>query len=119
EIVQRTRKDIRFMLYGSSLPGADDYHQDLLARHRKLGLEESVTFAGYVANPAAAFNEADVVVLSSISEAVPFSNLEAMLCAKPVIATAVGGVPEQLDGCGVVVEPRNPRQMAAAILGLM
>src|SRR5207237_8732286 len=34
-------------------------------------------------------------------------------------APAVGGVPEQRAGCGVVVEPRNPRQLAAAILGLI
>jgi glycosyltransferase involved in cell wall biosynthesis len=118
-IVHRTRPDIRFRLYGGSLPGAEAYHQQCLALQHELGLDEVVTFAGYVDRPAAAFNEGDVVVLSSISEAVPFSNLEAMLCGKPVIATAVGGVPEQLAGCGVVVEPRNPQQLAAAVLDLM
>lgn len=118
-IVHRERPDVRFRLYGGSLPGTEDYHRQCLALQQELGLEGTVSFAGYVANPAAAFNEGDVVVLSSISEAMPYSNLEAMLCGKPVIATAVGGVPEQLAGCGFLVEPRNPDQLAGAILELI
>ena len=35
---------------------------------------------------------------------------------EPVVATAVGGVPEQVEGCGVAVDPRNPEALAAAIL---
>jgi hypothetical protein len=42
-----------------------------------------------------------------------------MLCEKPVVATAVGGVPEEVAGCGFAVEPRNPQEMAQAILTLM
>lgn len=118
-IVHRARPDVRFRLYGASLPGTEDYYRACLALQHELGLDQAASFAGYVDKPAAAFNESDVVVLSSVSEAVPFSNLEAMLCGKPVVATAVGGVPEQLAGCGLVVEPRNPEQLAAAILELV
>jgi hypothetical protein len=41
------------------------------------------------------------------------------LCAKPVVATAVGGIPEQIEGCGIAVEPRNPAAMARGILELL
>lgn len=118
-LVHRERADVRFRLYGAPLPGTEGYHAECLALQHELGLEQVVSFAGYVSQPAKAFNDSDVVVMSSISEAVPYSILEAMLCGKPVIATAVGGIPEQLAGCGVLVEPRNAEQMAAAILELM
>jgi glycosyltransferase involved in cell wall biosynthesis len=42
-----------------------------------------------------------------------------MLCGKPVVATAVGGVPEEIAGCGVTVEPRNPLALGHAILQLI
>ena len=58
-------------------------------------------------------------MLSSVSEAFPFVILEAMLCEKPVVATAVGGVPEQIAECGMIVEPRNHEAMAQAILVLI
>jgi len=89
------------------------------ALHTELDLGEAAIFCGYVAKPVFAFNQGDLVVLSSISEAFPFSILEAMLCGKPIVATAVGGIPEQIEGCGIAVEPRNPAAMAEAILTLM
>ena len=118
-IVHSARPDIRFRLYGAALPGAEDYHRSCLALQHELGLDEAVSFAGYISRSMDAFNDSDLVVMSSISEAVPYSILEAMLCAKPVVATAVGGIPEQLGKSGVLVEPRNPAQMGAAILALM
>ncbi|MEZ4869977.1 MAG: GT4 family glycosyltransferase PelF [Caldilineaceae bacterium] len=118
-IVHQARPDIEFRLFGSAPAGNESYYEECLKLRKELGLEESVTFAGYRSNVAAAFNEGDVVVLSSISEAFPFVILEAMLCAKPVVATSVGGIPEQLEGCGFALEPRNPAAMAEAILKLM
>ncbi len=118
-IVQRSRPDIRFRLYGSAPAGNESYYAKCLALRAELGLEETVIFAGFRSNTATAFNEGDIVVLSSVSEAFPFSLLEAMLCEKPVVATAVGGVPEQVAGCGYAVEPRNPQEIAQAILTLI
>lgn len=118
-LVHEDRPDIKFRLYGN--PPAEDkpYYEECLELRDRLGLEEVVIFAGYASNPAIAYNEGDVVLLSSISEGFPFATLEAMLCGKPVVATSVGGLPEQIEGCGVVVEPRNPRQMADGVLQLM
>lgn len=118
-VVHAARPEIEFRLFGSAPPGNEAYYEKCLELRRDLGLEQTVTFAGFRSNPAGAFNQGDVVVLSSVSEAFPFVILEAMLCEKPVVATAVGGVPEQIKGCGIVVEPRNYQAMAEAILTLI
>jgi glycosyltransferase involved in cell wall biosynthesis len=118
-LVHKARPDIEFRLYGTVPPGDETYYQRCVTLRAELGIENVVTFSGFAPSPEIAFNDADVVVLSSISEALPYSVLEAMLCAKPVVATAVGGVAEALEGCGVTVEPRHPEPMAQAILELM
>lgn len=46
---------------------------------------------------------------------VPGKVFEAMAMAKPIIATAVSDLPEILEGCGWIVEPENPKQLAEAI----
>jgi polysaccharide biosynthesis protein PelF len=84
-----------------------------------LGLQDNVIFGGFAASAAAAYNEGDFVVLSSISEGFPYSVVEAMMCGRTVVGTDVGGVSEALDGVGIVVEPRNPQDMAAGILQLI
>ena len=118
-VVHQEYPEIEFRLYGGTSPGTESYYEQCLALHEELELQDVVKFGGFRSSPASAFNEADVVILTSVSEAFPFVVLEAMLCEKPVVATAVGGVPEQVEGCGIAVEPRNPEAMAEAILKLM
>jgi glycosyltransferase involved in cell wall biosynthesis len=67
---------------------------------------------------------ADLVALPQrrhpVAEAqIPAKVFEAMAMAKPVIATAISDLPELLDGCGVIVEPENVPQLAAAIDALL
>jgi glycosyltransferase involved in cell wall biosynthesis len=118
-IVHAERPDIEFRLFGSVPAGNEEYYEQCLELRRELGLDQTVVFAGFRSNPVSAFNEGDIAVLSSVSEAFPFVILEAMLCEKPVVATAVGGVPEQIEECGIIVEPRNYEAMAQAILMLI
>ena len=80
-----------------------------------LGLEATVHLMGPTKDPAAAYSAAHVVSLSSISEGFPFSIIEAMMCAKPVVATDVGGVREAVDRFGTVVPPKRPERLGAAI----
>ena len=60
-----------------------------------------------------------MVVLSSISEGFPFSVIEAMVCARPVVATEVGGVAEAVGKTGLVVPPRRPDKFAEACVELL
>lgn len=64
---------------------------------------------------------ADIVALASHEEGFPNVVLEAMACAKPVVATKVGGVPEAVeDGVtGLLVPPHDPRAMADALARLL
>lgn len=118
-LVKDSRPDIEFRLFGGAAPEDASYYAECMALHEELGLQETVKFAGYISNTASAYNQGDVVVLCSVSEGFPFAILEAMFCGKPVVATAVGGIPEQIEGCGIAVEPRNPQELAAAIVEIM
>jgi teichuronic acid biosynthesis glycosyltransferase TuaC len=82
------------------------------------GLGSRVRFTGSLPHTKLVeyYRAADVMVLASASEGMPNVVLEALACGTPVVATAVGGVPEILDrSVGRVVVRREPLQIAAAI----
>jgi len=87
---------------------------------KEKGLERNVTFLGIREDVPKLLSEADVFLLPSEWEGVPLTVLEAMAAGKPVIATAVGGVPELVkDGVsGILVPSRNHGALAKAILCL-
>ncbi|MDX9953026.1 MAG: GT4 family glycosyltransferase PelF [Anaerolineae bacterium] len=118
-IVREHVPHVRFVLYGKAPKGNESYYERCLNLREEFGLQDTLIFAGYAASAEAAYNEGDFVVLSSISEGFPYSVVEAMMCGRTVVGTDVGGVREALEGCGVVVEPRNPEQLAQACLQLL
>jgi glycosyltransferase involved in cell wall biosynthesis len=65
-------------------------------------------------------NASDCLCLSSDSEALPLSVIEAMSLAKPIVSTGVGGIPDAVvDGqTGLLVPPRDPVAFADALLSL-
>ncbi|MCI4357760.1 MAG: glycosyltransferase family 4 protein [Thermoplasmata archaeon] len=92
---------------------------DVERRCRELGLDPPI-FTGHVADPGqyrAAFRGGVAFVLPSEYEAFGLVLLEAMASGVPVIATAVGGVPEVLEGgkAGLLVPPRDLDALAGAI----
>jgi glycosyltransferase involved in cell wall biosynthesis len=88
-------------------------------RARELGLDGRVSFLGTVprARVLRLFRAADASVLPSAWENFPHTVVEALAVGCPVIATAVGGVPEIVrDGeNGLLVAPRDASALAAAI----
>ena len=81
------------------------------------GREEHVTLTGQVASAEPYYAIADVAVLSSLSEGSPNALLEAMAAGVPVVATAVGGVPEMVthEESALLVPPQERKAMTAAI----
>lgn len=110
--------DVRFLVYGS-LDADVPYVGRCRELIAQLSLEESFELAGHHPQPSRLYAEGDVCALSSISEAFPYTVLEAMSCAKPVVATDVGGVREALEGFGVVVAPRDHEALGCAIVTLL
>ncbi|MDO4821738.1 MAG: glycosyltransferase [Rothia sp. (in: high G+C Gram-positive bacteria)] len=81
--------------------GAGELKDALTQQVAELGLEDSVSFPGFV-NPVEAMGRADVLVQLSVWENCSYTLLDAKAAGLAVVATAVGGNPEILDGSELV-----------------
>ena len=109
----------RFRHYGAVTPGEEPYRRSCLALHEQLELGDRFRFMGRTTDPNGAVRDADVVLMTSISEGLPMSILEAMSQGRPVVSTGVGGVPDVVMGCGVVTAPGDDHGLAMAIVTLL
>ncbi len=118
-IVARSHPQARFLVVGDDLSG---YNQELLHEMECLrgilGMDGSITFAGYRTDIARIIAAADLLVVPSHNE--PFGRvvLEAMCFEKPVVAFGEGGPAEIIvDGeTGILAGPGNVNDLARSIL---
>ena len=105
-------RNCRFVVIGDGEQGPA--LQRMIAQR---GLEDRVTLLGPRLDVPRILALADLFVLPSVSEGMPIAIMEAMALGLPVVATAVGGVPELVvDGeTGLLVPPRDPAALADAI----
>ncbi len=88
-------------------------------RIRELDLSGNVVLAGVRPDVPRLLQAADVFVMSSHFEGLPIAVLEAMTAGLPLVATAVGEIPAIAPPeAALLVAPRQPEQLAAAILTL-
>lgn len=118
--------DLRISLHG---PASEDeaYSEECHEMVATLGLQEMVRFAG-PGRVEEILAEEDLIVLTSISEALPLVILEAFACGTPVVATDVGACRELLNGrtpedkalgrAGILTEIASPSETAEAIVRL-
>ena len=107
--------------YSLDLVGGGREPEAVEAELRALGLGDRVRLLGERHDVPELLAAADVFVLSSRSEGAPLSVLEAMAAGLPVVASAVGGVPELVvDGeTGLLVPPGEPAALAEALARLL
>ncbi len=116
-VVRAQIPNVAFKIWGPAPDVA--YFETCKALVAELDLADTVEFMGSTSDPAAAYAESHIVALSSISEGFPYTIIEAMMSAKPVVATDVGGIREAVDRFGHVVPPKNPQRFGEAIVALL
>lgn len=99
---EKSRPRVRFVVIGDG-----SLRDRLEAQAQGLGLVEDVIFAGSRRDPENFYAALDIVALTSLNEGTPLTLIEAMANARPVIATAVGGVVDLLGD--TIEEHQNER----------
>ena len=108
-------KDIpqaRFILVGDG-----PLRQDLEEQAKTLGIRDRLILTGHRRDIRDMMAAMDIVVIPSLLEGFPMVTLEAMAMERPIVATAIDGITEQIsDGeDGLLVPARNPEALAQAI----
>ena len=115
-LVLQTVPRARFLVIGDgpARPSVED-------EARTLGIADRVVFAGARSDVPELLRAIDVFALSSTTECLPISLLEAMAAGRPAVCTDVGGIAEVIvDGrTGLLVPPSDPERMAAALVTLL
>ncbi|MCA9131781.1 MAG: glycosyltransferase [Planctomycetales bacterium] len=114
--VCRVYPQVRYFLVG------EGEEQATLQRLRQdLGLQRQVTMLGPRSDVPRLLQGMDLFLLTSVSEGIPLTLIEAMFSQLPCVATGVGGVPEVVvhGQTGWVVAPQRPDELAAGILKLV
>ena len=94
--IAAVRKDVRFLIVGehSATPDMRAYYQEQIRLIQSLSIENLVLFTGYRNDTLRVLQALDVFAHSTHLEGLPVVILEAMSQARPIVATAVDGIPE-------------------------
>ena len=117
--VTRREPDAVFEYWGPPTRGQEPYARACEELRRRLELGDRFQFMGTTPEPLEVVRGADIVLMTSISEGLPMAILEAMAQGRPVVATGVGGVPDVLHGCGIVVPSGDVSRLATGITTLL
>jgi glycosyltransferase involved in cell wall biosynthesis len=115
-LVVRQVPDARFVIAGEG-----ELRVSLEQQIKHLGLEKHVHLAGFRPDVLSVHKAFEIFVMSSVTEGLGTSILDAMACGRPVVATTAGGIPEVVRDAetGILVPPRDHEAMAAAIVKLL
>ncbi len=113
--ILRRDKGITHQLLLTGNPGRD--HSELVRTVRKLGMGHEVIFMGYLPHHQMplVYQAADLFVFPSLYEGFGLPILESMACGTPVVSSNAASLPEVVGGAGILVDPYDVNEMAAAM----
>ncbi len=93
----------------------------LVALSEELKVKDHVIFTGFRSDVKEILSAIDLLAIPSLLEGFPMITLEAMAMARPIVATKIDGITEQItDGKdGILVPPRDPKSLAEAIIRVL
>jgi|ERR1035437_333389 glycosyltransferase involved in cell wall biosynthesis len=108
---------VKFPTLAVVIIGDGELRDTLQQQIDKLELKNNVYLAGYIPGASAYLKAFNVFLLTSVKEGLPYVIFESAYAEVPVIATAVGGIPELIDdmSSGVLIQPKKPSEIAHAI----
>lgn len=121
-LIKKRINNIKFLIVGDLFESENrQYYKQLKNLVISLKLEQDIIFTGKRKDIPQLLFLFDVFLLTSITEGTPIAILEAMAMEKPIVATNVGGIPEQvINGeSGLIIPPRNPEAIAKSIIYLL
>ena len=108
----RPARNVKLLMVGDG-----PYKECLQECAARVGLRDNIVFAGFRKDIRNILSVIDLFVIPSLQEGFPMVTLEAMAMAKPIVATRIDGITEQItDGVeGILVPPKDPSALAQAI----
>jgi len=118
-IVRQTHPDVRFIMVGDASLESAPLEAETRAEADRLGVE--VIFTGFRPDAPKIAAMLDVFVISSLYEGLGRSLTEAMAAGRPVVATAVNGVPDLVEpgSTGLLAPPADPAALAECVSWLL
>lgn len=113
--MRATSADLRFAVVG------DGEERARLETRAIAALGDRIHFFGWRKDTGAVLGDLDLAVNTSLNEGTPVALIEALAAGRPVVATAVGGTPDLLEGgrFGALVKAGSAEEVARAVLGFL
>jgi L-malate glycosyltransferase len=114
--VVRAMPDVVFLIFGEG-----ELQHALQHQIKTLGLDRNVRLVGFRPDVLSLMKSLDVFAMSSVTEGLGTSILDAMAASRAVVATAAGGIPEAVEHgvTGLIVPPQHPAELAEALLTVL
>ncbi|HEX2621122.1 MAG TPA: glycosyltransferase, partial [Phototrophicaceae bacterium] len=113
---QRPSADVHFVMIGDG-----ELRNEVETQIDELKLRECITLTGWQRDLTTAYSDLDVFVISSVNEGTPVTVIEALSAGCPVVTTAVGGLPDLLEGgnFGTLVPTEDVAALADGIIKVL
>lgn len=118
-IVRTEIPNARLRMFGDTSAANSAYRNSCTDLIAELEITGAATVEGRVARQVDAYEQGQVVALTSISEGFPYGVVEAMACGRPTVCTDVGGVAEAVGDAGLIVSARDHQAVATACVRLL